>query len=280
MSEQVDDQAEKPLSEDLIRQLSNDEITGSLITPDKIYLDVAMLKDLYIGTLLSFLYIPYSDELPKLREDEGYQYLMSRLPEYRKRDFNDMLVCFPKYGITTEMVHERMYDPAHSDMIFACSPGSAFLRTLWSQLAINVNHSTVAGKREPIVLTVNTYPLKLNKENTDLLGAFIVAQFGVTVIPICISPETYPVDQFVKFDEYYIYHYKPFSDRKDIQQLFYKLLMLKKWLFVPRYFGYKFNPLLNLKNAITRDVSQISAAIQFKYLTMDLVSVPLPVEPT
>ena len=73
MSEQVDDQAEKPLSEDLIRQLSNDEITGSLITPDKIYLDVAMLKDLYIGTLLSFLYIPYSDELPKLREDEGYQ---------------------------------------------------------------------------------------------------------------------------------------------------------------------------------------------------------------
>ena len=125
-------------------RLNQEMIVSDLITPDRLYVDLALIKDFNIGALLSF-----RDE----RKDTWktlYQSIITALPEYQIRKFDDLAHYFPEFGLSNQTLRARIYDPEWAGHILHNAPITPFINTLRSQILVNVNHSAVIGKTDPI----------------------------------------------------------------------------------------------------------------------------------
>jgi hypothetical protein len=255
---------EKPqtfdINEEELKKFNQDMIKSSLITPDQLYVELALLKDLTIGALLSFL-----KERKEIMTQEMYSSLydkiIAKLPEYSARSIDDIEHFFPFMGVSTEQLKERLADKRYSAFIFHHAPATKFIDLLKAHLFVNVNHSAVIGKRDPIAITVNTYPLQLTKEDELITGVFLSTTLGINARVVYIELKDIRPETLLKFDEVYTYHLKELMDSEALKTAYSSMRFATKRLFVARLLGGKTDPSRNY------DQEDLVARTRFDILT-------------
>ena len=224
------------IDEETIKKINNEMLTSALITPDFLYIDLRLLKDYNIGCLLSFL-----KERQKSISAEEYQSLynqiLSSLDEYNQRKFDDINYYFPFMNVDNETFKKRLHDERCASFIFHHSPLTKFMNVLKSQIFVNVNHSAVKGKHDPIEITFNTYPLKLNTQDKSSIGTYISRLLGVNVHVLYLDINNLESVDFTKIDEFYLYYFKEFIETETVRNDFTNLKYLNKKLFVAKLLG-------------------------------------------
>lgn len=206
-------------------------ILSELILTDNYVIDLYLLKDIFLGTLLSLI---------KTREE--YNHIFTAIPEYAKRSFNDITKCFPELAHFKQDVMSTLFteDTEKHDKIFVMSPVTLFVRTLQKQIMVNANHSAVAGKRDAITFTINTYPLYLSSKMKHVIGLMLSHEYGVNVVVDRIDPNTVTLDYFQNKEEIYTFHIKELLANKDINTALSRGVFINKKIFAASIYGYDY----------------------------------------
>ena len=274
-SDQEGDEPPLQIDEEELKRLNQEMIMSDLITPDKIYLDLALFKDFNIGALLSILREMRLTQ-PDVDRVALYKSIIMGLPEYQNRKFDDIAHHFPKFGVSTEDIHNRFRDPRWVKDILHNSPVTPFLETLRGQLAVNANHSTVSGKRDPVNLVINTYPLKLEEMDRHLVGLYFAQQFKVHVSVIYLDMKQVKLNDVVGYDEIYTYHFIDLFNSEEVREGYTALKFIRKRLFVPRLFGNKHTPGMNTEKEELITTSRCDILTMFKFVPVRLCSALSP----
>jgi len=238
----------KPLQidEEELKRFNAEMLISDLITPDQIYVDLALVKDFNIGALMTF-----RDERKDTSTPEEhlalYRSIIDKLPEYQIRKFNDIAHYFPAFKLSNAEIRTRIADPLWSSKILHSSPVTQFIVTLQAQIAVNINHSAVISKRDPIQLIINTYPLQLNRMDRNIVGLYFSQLLKVVVTVDYIDFTKMTFDSVVKYDEIYTYYLNLLFDHEDIREGYTTLKFLRKRLFAPTIFGNEIDPRVHVE---------------------------------
>lgn len=187
----------KQLSEKLNIQNERD-IKASLMTPDFIYLDLALCKDFTLG----YVYWQLMTNTDPKYQQERYDDILKEIPNWQGRTFDNFEDYYPAYGLSNQDIAAALHNPVLADRIFLHSPNTNFFNTIRMDLSINTNHSAVSEKftkkvvgngqyiREgtSITMYINTFPLKLSPRMNATVGTFFARTFGVDVTLLYVDP--------------------------------------------------------------------------------------------
>jgi len=252
-----------------------------MVTPDHLYIDLALLKDLQIGAILA-LASRESEE----RFEAAYQAVSKGLKKYATRYFLDASHYFTKAGYTKAQIDEALADPTMSDDIYRMAPMTEFIKILFSHMLINANHSEVIGKSGEVSLTVNTYPLKLGEVYEAAVGVHLAELLGVKVVVWCKNLEKdVTMSDLKDFDEYYLWYLYEFSRNPEIHKGLSDMAFASKRIFATPTCGYVFDPDRS-KDSLIRELVQVEAAMgvvvdTYKHIPIFKCSpsLPAPEEP-
>jgi hypothetical protein len=261
---------EVKIDEKELARFNEEMIKSDLLVSDNFYIDITMVKDIYLGTLLTFV----MEESTGMSAQEGFAYIKENLGEYRKRKFVDMAHSFPGLKVSQKMIQDRIDDTRYASTILKHSPITAFEKYLQEQLAINSNHSRVLGKRDHINFTVNTYPLDLPHKDQMIISVYMATTFGVSVNLIYQKPQAILLQKFMRFDEIYAFHTKELFDNVELQKCMTGMKLLMKKFYVPCFHGYEFDDYRDIEKEERRVGMQYDILTQFRYIPMSLVSPP------
>ena len=269
--------SEQPLQidEEELKRLNQEMIMSDLITPDRLYMDLCLVKDFNIGVLQSFRY----ERKPNILAEEYsalYQSILDGIPAYQSRKFDDIPYYFPKFGLTHDQFQARLHDPQWSSHILHDSPLTPFHKTIQAQILVNINHSKVAGKKDAIQLTINTYPLQLNHVNTNIVGIYFADLLKVDVHVVYWDLKKITLKDVLPFDEIYTYYYNLLFSHQDISNAYTNLKFVVKRLFAPKLFGIKVDHTVDLERAENIIDSQCNVMTHFKFLSTKIVSAMSP----
>lgn len=269
----------KSLDLDEIREQNELHMREAFITPDRIYLDLALLKDLRLGAAMHL-------RMAELEQCFTPQEFRQALVVYKGRDYYDVPHYFPTLKVTNADIDAVLHDPTQSDAIFAASIPTEFCNIFHTHILLNANHSTAAGhyridpktqRKEliPIRVFVNTYPLTLSKRATYTLGAYVAKRYGVDAEVGRVDPHHYPLQDFLGWEEHYLYYLKEYIERQDVAAAYLEGRMLQSRIFGLRYCGYTYNPTmstqdLNLDMVLTK--AQLDILSTFNFLEPWMVS--------
>jgi hypothetical protein len=192
-------------------QLGEQVIKSSIKYPKRIYLDLNLFKDFFLGTVLSMI-----------NSEEEYNYILSNLMEYIVRYIDDIEYIFPKLNIPNDKFIEfqKTLDP---NKLFYASPGTTFISEFSSYMS-NINNQAAVVKDKSVVnITINTYPLDLNINIKKKIAREFSLGYAVNVNIICIPLYNLKIEEILKYDAFFIYdfkslitshHAKAFSDMK------------------------------------------------------------------
>lgn len=267
---------EKPIQidEEELKRINNEMILSDLITPDRIYLELILFKDFNISTILSFLR-EKGNSISSEEYSSNYNQIIHKLPEYNDRYFDDFESIFPFLNISNEQIKQRLYDSNFSGFIFRTAPVTKFLDVLRSQLFVNINHSAVSRKRDPIELTINTYPLQLSKEDQFITGKFFSETYKVNVRVMYLDMIKLKLSDLLKYDEVYTYHPKEIFDCEEIRHAYTEMKFINKRIYIPRLFGYKIDKNKNIEQEALSVQTRLEILTNFKYLHPSLFSTPV-----
>lgn len=237
----------KKFKETQMKDFEND-----LVTSDKYYLDLALLKDFNAGV---FLYKLSQDvNLTEEQKSGIYSYFIKNSVPYMKRVI-DEIDCYlhPDFKLTQDEVLSMMRDPQYSETIFNHSPNTKLIHSLKSNIAINVNHSIVKDKYKkvkvskhsyvkksiPIWFYINTYPLTLSQYTLDIIANEFCNNFKVNVKflnkPIFKLKHT----EIDHIDEFYIYCLQDFQSNDYVNDQMLKGNFYQKRMFAAPFFKYE-----------------------------------------
>jgi len=219
-----------------IDELGRALVEGEFESPDKIYLDLSLVKDFNIGTLLTL--IEESDNAEVL-----YTRMMHGLDAYNERSHLDVMAFFEDLKISRDQFFDRFNDPKYGPRILARSPMTTFLTKFFTpKLNDNIRNSSIVGKTDPIRLHVNTYPLKgLTDSVIMMLGILFSRRFGVEVEIINVDLPSLDLESLFDYDQFFIQDFYKVSQRDDFRTSltnadfkFFSFLF-KKSIFCPPY---------------------------------------------
>jgi hypothetical protein len=271
-----------PFSKEQLDNLAELEFKSELISSDKIYVDLSLFKDLYIGALLSFIHNPGLYQLPLSNQQEAYLYIMTNLREYRKRIFNDTAYYFPKLNISNEMIEQRLRDHEYSSIILKLAPITDFIKVFKTQISVNVNNSSVMKKRTPngkiadIFVTINTYPLKLDKGLEMYTGVYFAEEFKVATRTVYLEPTKMHINHILTYDEFYIYHLNEFFKTPYVTASFKDIKFMQKYVFTPKFFGYIYKTNYDHSRDAKQSSAWMNMLCKFKYIELPFVTASLP----
>jgi len=275
----TDDQTPKlDIDEDELARLNQEMITSDLITPDRMLVDLILIKDFTISTLLSFLY-EWKTSRPNMDRGILYTKIIDGLEAYQNREFDDIAQLFPLFGLTNSDINQRKSDPLWARYILHNAPLTPFLKTLRSQIAVNVNHSAVISKRDPIEITINTYPLKLSPIDTNIVGLYFSKSMGVHVKVICLDMTKISLTDALFYDEIYTYYFAEFLSNDDIRSGYEALKFIRKRLFVPRLFGPSAMGMMSAEQQEVTIKTRFDILTQFQFFPVKLCSAMEPETP-
>ena len=200
---------------DQIRSFNEEVIRKGLIAPDRIYMDLEMIKDLFVGRIL----------LSPQMSSDLYKRILDMMPEYRARS---------TFGYTFPVEPAQEPNP---DQLMRIAPPTEFLST-WipDYFARNANHSAVLNKKGiPVVMDLNTYPLRFSALANRQLIRHFSDTFGVGIALMCIDPKTISVQKWLSYDDVFTFRPKEgLLCREDVRQAYSDMQFQNKRLFVPQ----------------------------------------------
>ena len=271
------DTTTKPLEIDEaeLARLNNEMITSDLITPDRLLVDLMLVKDYNIATLLSFSY-EWKKTRPEIDRAVLYDSLIKGLEAYQKREYDDIAGLFPKFGLTNEEIAVRRSDPNWSRYLIHTAPVTPFMDTLRGQIAVNVNHSAVIGKRDPIEITINTYPLQLPLIDQHIIGLYFSRSLQVQAKVIYLDMTKLSLSDVITYDEIYTYHFSELFSHEEIRLGYETLKFVRKRLFIPRLFGSEPDPKLTTEQQEILVKTRLDVLTQPKFFPVRLCSALSP----
>lgn len=279
MSDNSEKKEQEQFTADHIRGLNDNLIKGDLIAPDKIYMDLGLLRDFRLGALLVLAFEKSEEEARRV-----YGHIIDKRSDYAKRAFLDMEHCYPEAGITNDEIDSVLKNPDYSDKILTASPVTSFLSVFASQMVVNVNHSAVMRKYDPVRVTINTYPLVLSKEWARLVGVFMAQNFGIETVVLSFDPTHASLKMMGAFDEYYLLNLREFSYNKEIHNALSNMEFQEKRIYAAQFLGPRVDPHLS-EELVAREFVKIETTFDvvvdsFKFIPPEKCSPPTEVRPT
>ncbi len=134
----------------------NQSIIDKNIRPIKhIYIDICLIKDFYIGTILNCL--SSKDEM---------SYLLKQLPYYNFKADRRFKTHFPNLSVSEEELHAYLHDDKNASRVFLASPDTVMSYRLGKIFSDAKNNNITAGEPDNklFTVTINAYPLCMISE--------------------------------------------------------------------------------------------------------------------
>lgn len=263
------------LSPEELKAFTEDVIRSQMFTPDRLYVDLAVLKDLEIGAIMALAF-----EEGEAAARKAYQVIQKELPEYRKRYFADAAHYFFAAGYDNDRVKKTLYDLDWSDRIFCYAPNSEVTSVLFAHFLINANHSEVSGKTNPVKMDVNIWPLKLNKTHTASLGLYLAETLRADVRIIRKDLKELSLKEALEYDEFYLHYINEFSHNLEINKGFTDMAFAETRIFASPICGYAFDASRSAEE-LRQELVQREASFEiftnmYKHIPIVHLSPPLP----
>jgi hypothetical protein len=190
------------LNDSEINALNEKVIQSQLFTPDRVYIEMGLLKDFPIGVM-------YTDKIVIQDDPEGFAQVQATVNEvveaYENRRYETIDPYFASIGYTDGVIDEMLSLREYHDSYFLISPNTRFFNTLIRHTIRNQNNSRPANKYnkksigekhyilEPVPVTYlfNTYPLFLSKKCMELQAVELGESFGVNIEFMCKNPSEF-----------------------------------------------------------------------------------------
>jgi hypothetical protein len=268
------DTVDTELTPEFVAKMNAAVFNSEMILSDNLYLDLALFRDLALGAVFALAF----QEGPETAR-RVYTVVREHLPAYRERRFPDLEHYFPGLGYTNAQIQQALEDPAWSNRIFRMAPITEFFQVFSTNLAINVNHSGVMQKNKPIRIFINPYPLRPSRDWRLLTAAFFARTYGVVTTVETVDPRELTDRHIDKFDEFYTYFIKEFTNNPTIHKALGALRFQSKRIFAAPFVGDRFDPALT-DEIVARDklaiISTMNVATrQFTYIPMAKCSPPI-----
>lgn len=276
----VDPRLLDTLNSEIERQTSHaNMIKETLITPDRMYFDLELLRDIRLGAAITHMM-----EAGPAQGAVMYEHLLERLVVWAQRTFSDFAHNFPKMGLSDAQIDARLADPQWHAQILAAAPATQFTdKTITAHLAVNVNHSAVVGKTErgpdgklyamPIRLIINLWPLThIKPAQHREIGEHFARRFGVECEIIAEDPATITPEQWLSYDEIYTAHAERMMTNAALRTAFSEMRFFNKRFFVLQVIRGVFDATRIPPAEFAAALGWFAPLIQFCYIEPALVS--------
>ena len=174
----------------IIQKLNDEKMAKHFFTPDNIYIDLGLFKDIPLGVILADSYSKGEEEFQRVQD-----HISSVIIEYQNRRFDTLGDMMKPIGYDDQVIEKLMEDKSRHTEFFVFAPTSKFIELLIRHTLLNQNHSGPAEKfvkkkisREkyrkesiPINHVINIYPLHVSSLALRGLGELIGDTLGVNV---------------------------------------------------------------------------------------------------
>lgn len=175
-----------------INELNEKVLEANLFTPDHVYIDINLLKDIKLGVI-------FTDIIAVKRDENLFRqfqkHLLTVVESYQTRTFDTVTPYFGSFGYTDEKIEELLKKREYHDQYFTMAPSTEFLKYLIKMTYLNKNHSGPGNKFNkkpvgdkqyvleamPITYYFNIYPLRISNSVLKVVGKEIGESFGVNV---------------------------------------------------------------------------------------------------
>lgn len=181
-----------------VEEMNRKAIENQFFTPDRVYVDLSLFKDIPIGVV-------YADHVHREVDESVFKTIqldiISQITDYQKRYYDTVDPFFSSLGYDDTQIEHLLTLLPH-DLIFMMSPATHFLQMIVRHTIRNQNNSAPAHKftkkkidqehyiLEPIPVTyyINTYPLSLSTKLLERLAPELGEALGVNIQFICRDP--------------------------------------------------------------------------------------------
>lgn len=260
-----DDVALDERGHDALKRLNAVTMEAEFHAPDLIHLDLSLIKDIKLGTILAMCNtVPNTEEL--------FSYVNKNINKYRERIIDDPLLYFTELPFTKDDVAAYMADHSNHDTIFNVSPLTKFLdNTFINALISNIRDSKILNKKyysktenrkvaKDIVVHVNVHPIKgISALHIKAIAKYITERFAVSVMLIN-NDLTANINKLVQYDQYFIRDLSVWSSRDDFINAFTDFKMINKSMYAAKF-------VTDIPNIDTRKLEKGAALILNSYRT-------------
>ena len=261
--------------ENEMKAFSEAMVKERMITPDRLYVDLALLKDLHIGAIMAMA-------LRESREkaERVYGIIQKNLSRYRQRYFFDAAYYFSETGYTEAQIFSALNNREMADDIYRMAPMTEFLKTLIVHMAVNANHSAVLGKTDDVTVVLNTYPLKLSDPFAGALMIFLGDTLNANVTLRRHQLRSFPFSELAECDEFYLYYIHEFSHHPDVHKALSEMKFSGKRIFAIPNCGYTYL-LGRSQESLIQELAHVDTTMSvvletFKFIPIHLCSPALP----
>lgn len=227
-----------------VDKLNDKFMQAEFVTPDDIYIDLALLKDINLGVIFTML-MNHPDK------EKLFDHIKKNIPAYQLRFYDDPLLYFTELDITRDEFLEFKADPKNHEMIYTLAPFTLFHIVLLHNLKQNVVQSqiTQAFTKEIVHRTaydtiyrknyraityyINTYPLKLSEHSVKNLQTLIGDKFGVNVVMLNEPLVKMSYKFLLKLDEINAYKLDDLLSNKLFNRELAKFKFAGKYVYTP-----------------------------------------------
>lgn len=196
-------------------EIGSQMVEQNLITFDEMYLDLALVRDFFLGAIYSLI-----AERPKDEALKNIAYVKANLKPYQMRLYHSVEQIFPELGFTNKQVKDRLRDKTKSNLIFRLSPTTEYVGILKYLILVNMNNSKLVEKynkvsmgkgyyvkdSHPITFHLNTYPLEITDPSLlGLIVGFFTENYQVNVKPFCKDLAEIEGPLIGKIEEFHVY---------------------------------------------------------------------------
>lgn len=176
----------------VLEEMNEKTIKNQFFTPDKVYIELGLLKDIPIGVIYADMMISNVDEETFTKTQKA---IINRLVPYQKRLYDTVDAHFGPLGYKDDVIAAKLQEGLPHDLIFSVAPTSKFFDLLIRHTVLNQNNSRPAHKYvktmldkdqyvvAPIAVTyyINIYPLNLSNTLLTALAEELGESFGVNI---------------------------------------------------------------------------------------------------
>ena len=179
-------------SQKRIEELNQRVIENQFFTPDNIYVDIGLFKDIPLGVI-------YADAVYIRKDEELFRKIQTHMLEcirpYQNRSYDPVDPYTSEIGYTDDVIDGLLKDTTIHDVVFMAAPHTAFIQTMVRHIQRNQNNSRPANKYTKknlgngnilitpmdVTMWINTYPLHLSPYVLDKLAVTFGESFGTNI---------------------------------------------------------------------------------------------------
>ena len=210
--------------EEELKAFSEAYFKKDIFVGNRIYLDLRLFFDFTVGNLLHLN-----------QNADKHKYIFNQIEKYILHEEIDLKAIFPKVNTNEDILLENI--KKYPNEIIAASPMTLFYEIFKIELAMIQNHVNVLESDKTVILNINTYPLKLDKNVLKCLTMLFQKDIPYIRINFLYRnlKTTKDEKKFREYDTYFVYHFQDLSRNQNILNVFDKFKYIDKnfYIYIP-----------------------------------------------